>query len=286
MYILIASLLLPFSASATISYLESYSRPKTSHTAFLAGEIHDADHAGQRQIVKQALVTYAAQSILPLSLQVEDPLAIPGLEQLVPAKGILLGLVNELKGSSLPSHIQVYNFDTKKVANCAIHFFSQSKPIHDVTIPELNELSFGHLITELESVRQWYANQATIQNLGDLAKADCVRQLALIGTNLELLEKNMRNLRISPGDSMAHMAVDLSNKGISLDKIYKPLYQADVQLTSLAAIVATFESKNSMALLCGERHTKDVSRILEYEQWPDLSGPCCFNNNWLLHPSN
>lgn len=281
MYIIILSLLWATFAHATISYLESYTRPKTSTRTLLAGEIHDADHMGQRQILKQALVKYAAHTQAPLILHVEDPLAIPGLEQLTSPKGLLLGLVKELKEASLPPFIQVKNFDTKKAANCAIHFFCQAVP--KLTASALDELRFGDLITELEQVRHSYADHVTLQNLGALAKNDCARQLAAITRDLDLLQRNLTHLRISAGDSMAQTAISLTKQGASALPIYKPLYEADVNLTSLAAIVTTFESKDSMALLCGERHAKDVSRILEYEQWTDLRGPYSFTSDWLLH---
>lgn len=281
MYIIILSLVWAFPANATISYLESYARPKTCPRTLVAGEIHDADHTGQRQILKQALAKYVSHTQKPLTLQVEDPLATPGLEQLANPKGLLLGLVKELNSASLPPCIQVKNFDTKKAANCAIHFFSQSLP--KLTTSVLDELRFGDLITELQHAQHLYANHATLENLGATAKKDCARQLAAITTQLDLLQKNLINLRISAGDSMAQTAIDLHHKSISVAPLYKPLYEADVGLTSLAAIVTTFESKESMALLCGERHAKDVSRIIEYEQWTDLGGPLSFSSDWLLY---
>lgn len=284
MYIILFSLVYSFSLQATISYLESYSRPKTAYRTLLAGEIHDIDPAGQRNILKQALTTYAAHSRVPLTLHIEDPLAIAGLETLTSPRGLLLGLANELQALSLPSFIQVHNFDTKKIANCAIHFFSQPKPELNEAIQELNELSFGHLISELEQAYHSYTTHPTIQELGSHAQKDCVQQLAAISAQLKLLEKNLIDVRISPSDSLAHTAVTIA-PGIKQERIYKPLYQADVQLTSLAAIVTTLESKGNMALLCGERHAKDASRILEYEQWTDLCGPNSFTSNWLLHPN-
>lgn len=283
MYIIILSLVWAQCAQATISYLESYAHPKTGHRTLVAGEIHDADPAGQRQILKQALAKYASRTQAPFTLHIEDPLAIAGLEQLANPKGLLLGLVKELNNASLPSSIHVKNFDTKKAANCAIQFFCQAPPKLDLASPEINKLSFGHLITELEQAAHIYSNHSTLQNLGTLAKNDCSRQLAVISANLELLQKNLINLRISAGDSMAQTAIDLHNKSISVIPIYKPLYEADVGLTSLAAIVTAFKSKENMALLCGERHAKDVSRIIEYEQWTDLSGPLSFSSDWLLY---
>lgn len=166
MYILFLLFTTTLSINGTISYLESYAHPTQTPQIrrLIAGEIHDADHTGQKLVLKQALAKYASTTQVPLTLHIEDPLAIPGLEHL-PGKGLLLGLVSELKRSSLPSGIQVHNFDTKKAANCAIHFFSQDKPKLDSAIPELNELSFGHLITELERANDTYTTHSIVENL-------------------------------------------------------------------------------------------------------------------------
>jgi hypothetical protein len=282
MYIIILSIIWAFPANATISYLESHSRPSTSNRTFLAGEIHDADPAGHRQIVKNALWVYATRTQAPLQVYIEDPLAIPGLEQLSNPKGLLLGLVNELKHTDLPAHIQVHNLDTMKAANCAIHFFSQSQP-RLATSCDLNELNFGHLLSELDQAKQAYATHSILDTLGATAEKDCNQQLATVTSSIELLEKNLTALQLTAGDSMAYATTSLAAKGISPISIYKPVYEADVRLVSLAAIVTTFESKTSTALLCGERHAKDVSRIIEYEQWNDLSGPHSFTSDWLLH---
>lgn len=282
MYILILLLTLTFSIQGTISWLESYACTKSQPiVARIAGETHDTDPANQRKVLIDSLKNYAHKTNKPLTVSIEDPLAIPGLEKLSPPRGLLLGLATQLQELELPKQICIQNFDTKKAANCAIHFFCQAAP--KLTTSVLDELRFGDLITELQHAQHLYANHATLENLGATAKKDCARQLAAITTQLDLLQKNLINLRISAGDSMAQTAIDLHHKSMSVAPLYKPLYEADVGLTSLAAIVTTFESKESMALLCGEHHAKDVSRIIEYEQWTDLGGPLSFSSDWLLY---
>lgn len=284
--------ILTFSIRGTISYLESYQQPSTSSRSLIAGEYHDADPAGQRQILKHALHNFAQHSCRPLTVYLEDPLAIPGLETLCPPHGLLLGLTAELQQMALPARIQIKNFDTKMVANCAIHFFSQKKPILNPQLSAINALTFGHLITELEKSVYTYENHHTLERLAHPAQKDCVAQLAQIKASIALLQKNLTELRIGPGDSIAGTAVAIASKSEQQDwflsskernKVYQPHYTADVGLTSLAAIITILESKNDTALLCGERHAKDVSRILEHEQWTDLKGPCSFSSSLLLN---
>ncbi|GMU19447.1 MAG: hypothetical protein AMXMBFR12_06390 [Candidatus Babeliales bacterium] len=281
MYILILLVTFTHSIQGIISFLETSQRPNSSSIIKIAGEIHDADPSGQRSILIQSLKNYAVKTTTPLTVALEDPLAIPGLEQIQPQRGLLLGLTAQLQELNLPSHVQIKNFDTKKAANCAIHFFCQTTP--KLTNSILDEISFGNLITELEQTHELYRHHSILENLNTSAKKDCTNQLAQVRNHLDLLSKALTQLQLKESDSLAHSVVTLAQKSVSLHKIYDPLYKADVGLTSLAAIVAIFESKNNMALACGERHAKDVSRIIEFEEWKILDGPHSFTSDWLLH---
>lgn len=281
MYIFILLVTLTHSIQGIISFLESSQRPNSSSIIKIAGEIHDADPSGQRAILLQSLKNYAIKTPVPLTVALEDPLAISELEQIQLPRGLLLGLTAQLQQLNLPSHVQIKNFDTKKAANCAIHFFCQTTP--KLTTSHLDEISFGNLITELEQTHELYCHHSILENLNTSARKDCTNQLAQVRNHLDLLSKALTQLQLNASDSLAHSAVNLSKKSVSLHKIYDPLYKADVGLTSLAAIVTTFESKNNMALVCGERHAKDVSRIIELEKWQILDGPHSFTSDWLLH---
>lgn len=282
MYIYILPFILTFSIQGTISWLESYAcTGSTPIIARLAGEIHDTDQANQKNVFLDSVKQYTQKIGKPLSIQIEDPLAIHGLEKLSEPKGLLLGITAQLQELRLPSHIEIKNFDTKKAANCAIHLFCQAAP--KLTSFILDEICFGDLITELEQAHDLYCHHPVIENLGQVAKRDCVSQLTHIKTHLEILQKNLTELKFNASDSLALSATKITKESLNRHKIYDPLYQADVGLTSLAAIVTTLESKSDMALLCGERHAKDVGRILEHEQWQNLNGPYSFTDSWLLH---
>lgn len=283
MYILILLLTISFSLRGTISFLGSYERPNNSGIVRIAGEYHDADPARQRNIVINALSSYAQKCEQPLTLSIEDPLAIPGLEQIQPHRGILLGLTAQLQQMNFPSSIEIKNFDTKKAANCAIHFFSQQSPtLHEIA--ELNSITIGHLITELCQSHEHFKNHTVIENLGELAKKDCNTQLAIIQSSLDAFTSDCIKQKISPSDSIEQVAVKYAHEQPrSYKQLYDHLYQADVRLTSFAALIAVYESKHNMALLCGERHAHDVSRVLSYEKWSKLHGPCSFTDQWLLY---
>lgn len=287
MYILILLFTITFSIQGTISWLGAYAQGQPGSpgiTARIAGEIHDADPANQKKILEEALKLYALKTNRPLTLHIEDPLAIHELSGLAPARGLLLGLTKHLQELGLPNSITIANFDSKKVANCAIHFLRSDQNVHQ-SARDFYSLTFGQLLTELDTYKNKYRTHAVIENMGEGAKKDCTAQLAAITRDLELLESNLTQLNIRGGDSIAGTSINLAKQATSTTSLYDPLYRADVQLTSLAAIVATFESKTDMALLAGERHAKDVSRILELERWQELDGPCSFTNRWLVYPA-
>lgn len=286
MYILILLLTIPHTLQGTITFLESYQRPKKSGTINIAGEIHDTDPAGQRNVLIHSIKMYAQKSNRPLSVYIEDPLAIPGLEQIQPNRGILLGLTAQLQQMNFPSHITIANFDTKKAANCAIHFLSQENPrLHEKE--KFNSVTVGHLITELCRSYDQFQNHKIVSHLEYQAQKEYRKQLAVIQSSLDAFTAQCISLKISPGDSIAQTAVKYATQQPrSYRQLYTHVYQADVELTSFAALIATYESKNNMALVCGERHAQDVSLILNYDQWPKLYSPGSFTDHWLIPVSS
>lgn len=287
MFIFILLLTTTFPLHGTISWLGLYAAPTSGSngiTARIAGEVHDADPANQKKILQDALTLYASSTHRPITLHIEDPLAIPELSTLNPPRGLLLGLTSSLQGLGLPDSIVVKNFDTKKVANCAIHFF-KSQPPNISEMGQLHALTFDDLMRELNAAHTSYQTHWVVERMGQKAQKDINTQLALTTSALELLQKNLRDMRVSLSDSMAQTAWHSSKQTINHSRIYQPIYDADVRLTSLAAIMATLESKTDTALVCGERHAKDVSRILELENWHELDGPCSFTRNWLRNPT-
>ena len=71
--------------------------------------MHTHDNQNHRRTIKTAVTKRVrllkqVENPKPLTIYVEDPTQIPEIEKLIPKKGVLPGLVQELNALELPKH--------------------------------------------------------------------------------------------------------------------------------------------------------------------------------------
>lgn len=228
---LLICIVIPATSSAFIEKFANLVRLPAGAVCRFLGDVHDHDRHNDRATVvsgvkKRIKLVQKAENPKPLTIYVEDPTVLPGIEKLIPLKGVLPGLVQELKELDLPKNIIVKNFDQRKFSSCLLKWLHPSAPPYAFTdAPHLKDYTFGDVVSEVEgSLAQTeirikeYITPAT----SSWIKGDLTNVLAQIKTSFDAFKHKLHDTQISLSDSILHTGIKFFVDDVTRIEEYAP----------------------------------------------------------------
>lgn len=208
----------PTTSSAFIDKFANLVRLPAGAVCRFLGDVHDHDRHNHRATIvtgvkKRIKVAREVENPKPLTIYVEDPTVLPGIEKLIQKKGVLPGLVQELNELDLPKNLIVKNFDQRKFSSCLLKWLHPSAiPYAFTDAPHLKDYTFGDVVNEVEgSLTQ---NETRIKEYitpttSSWVKNDLTNVLAQIKTSFDAFKNKLHDTQISLSDSILHTGIKL-----------------------------------------------------------------------------
>jgi hypothetical protein len=228
---LLLCIAIPSTSSAFIDKFANLVRLPAKAVCRFLGDVHDHDHHNHRATVvagvkKRIKLAREVENPKPLTIYVEDPTVLPGIEKLIQVKGVLPGLVKELNELDLPKNMIVKNFDQRKFSSCVLKWLNPSAAPYAFTdAPHLKDYTFGDVVNEVEgslAQTETRIEEYITPTSGSWVKADLTNVLARIKTSFDAFKNKLHDTQISLSDSILHSGIKLFADDVTHIQEYAP----------------------------------------------------------------
>lgn len=229
--LLLLTIAIPSSSSAFIDKFANLVRLPAQAVCRFLGDVHDHDRHNHRATVvtgvkKRIKLAREIENPKPLTIYVEDPTVLPGIEKLIQVKGVLPGLVQELNELDLPKNMIVKNFDQRKFSSCVLKWLHPSAaPFAFTDAPHLKDYTFGDVVNEVEgslSETETRIKEYITPTTSSWVKNDLTNVLALSKTSFDAFKNKLHDTDISLSDSILHTAIKLFTDDVMSKAEYIP----------------------------------------------------------------
>jgi hypothetical protein len=228
---LLLCIAMPSTSSAFIDKFANLVRLPAQAVCRFLGDVHDHDRHNHRATVvtgvkKRIKLAREVENPQPLTIYVEDPTVLPGIEKLIQIKGVLPGLVPELNELDLPKNMIVKNFDQRKFSSCVLKWLHPSAAPYAFTdAPHLKDYTFGDVVNEVEgSLRETETRikEYITPTTSSWVKNDLTNVLALSKTSFDAFKNKLHDTQISLSDSILHTGIKLFADDVTHIQEYAP----------------------------------------------------------------